>query len=139
MKEKYHSAFLDMAVRFGQTSEAQRLKVGALLVRDGKILSQGCNGQPPKWHTEVCEDEEGNTLPTVRHGEIACLEKLWNSTETAQGATMYISHSPCLNCSIKMFTAGIYSVYYKEDFRCDEGVKFLRSNGVQVEKHDPSS
>ena len=136
MKDKYHSAFLAMAVRFGQTSEAKRLCVGALLVRDGKILSQGVNGQPPKWHTEVCEDDEGNTLPTVRHAEIACLEKLWNSTETAEGATMYISHSPCLSCSIKMFTAGISSVYYKEEYRCDEGVKFLLKNGVKVEKFE---
>lgn len=133
MKAKYHAAFLDMAVRFGKTSEAKRLCVGALLVRDGKILSQGVNGQPPKWPTEVCEDELGNTLPTVRHAEIACLEKLWNSAETAEGATMYISHSPCLNCSIKMFTAGVSSVYYKEAYRCDEGLKFLERNGVKVE------
>lgn len=136
MKTKYISAFLDMAVRFGKTSEAKRLQVGALLVRDGKILSQGVNGQPPKWPTEVCEDGEGNTLSTVRHAEIACLEKLWNSTETAEGATMYISHSPCLNCSIKMFTAGISSVYYKEAYRCNEGIKFLEKNGVKVEKFE---
>ena len=136
MKQKYHSAFLDMAIRFGQTSEASRLKVGALLVRNGKILSQGTNGQPPKWKTEVCEDEEGNTLPTVRHAEVACLEKLWNSTETAEGATMYVSHSPCLSCGIKIFTAGVTSVFYKEEYRSDEGVKFLLKNGVKVEKFE---
>ena len=136
MKQKYHSAFLDMAIRFGQTSEASRLKVGALLVRDGKILSQGTNGQPPKWHTEVCEDDEGNTSSTIRHAEIACLEKLWNSTETAEKATMYISYSPCLNCSIKIFTAGVSSVYYKEEYRCDEGIHFLKARGVKVEKFE---
>ena len=134
MKQKYHAAFLDMAVRFGQTSEANRLKVGALLVRDGKILSQGVNGTPPKWESEVCEGEDGKTLPHVRHAEIACLEKLWNSTETAEGATMYISHSPCLPCAIKLLTAGISSVYFKEEYRCDEGVKFLKRNGVEVEQ-----
>ena len=132
MKSKYHSAFLDMAIRFGQTSEANRLKVGALLVRDGKILSQGVNGTPPKWENEVCEGEDGRTLPHVRHAEIACLEKLWNSTETAEGATMYISHSPCLPCSIKLLTAGISSVYFKIAYRCDDGVKFLQKHGVEV-------
>lgn len=132
MKAKYHSAFLDMAIRFGQTSEANRLKVGALLVRDGKILSQGVNGTPPKWENEVCEGEDGKTLPHVRHAEIACLEKLWNSTETAEGATMYISHSPCLSCSIKLLTAGISSVYFKTAYRCNEGVKFLQRHGVEV-------
>lgn len=134
MRDKYHPAFLEMAIRFGQTSESKRLKVGALLVRGGKILSQGVNGQPPKWHTEVCEDDRGETLSTVRHAEIACLEKLWNSAETAEGATMYISHSPCLNCSIKMFTAGISSVYYRYDYRLDDGLKYLERNNVNVEK-----
>lgn len=134
MKPKYHAAFLDMALRFGQTSEANRLKVGAILVRDGKILSQGVNGQPPKWHTEVCEDADGKTLPTVRHAEIACLEKLWNSSETAEGATMYISHSPCLSCSIKLLTAGISSVYFKTNYRCDDGVKFLVNHGITVQQ-----
>ena len=132
MKSKYHSAFLDMAIRFGETSEANRLKVGALLVRDGKILSQGVNGTPPKWENEICEGEDGRTLPHVRHAEIACLEKLWNSTETAEGATMYISHSPCLSCSIKLLTAGISSVYFKTAYRCDDGIKFLQKHGVEV-------
>lgn len=134
MKPKYHSAFLDMAIRFGQTSEANRLKVGALLVRDGKILSQGVNGTPPKWESEVCEGEDGKTLPHVRHAEIACLEKLWNSTETAEGATMYISYSPCLPCAIKLLTAGVSSVYFKDEYRCDEGLKFLKRNGVEVKQ-----
>lgn len=139
MKDKYHAAFLEMAVRFGQTSEAKRLKVGSLLVRDGKILSQGVNGTPPKWPDEVCEDEQGNTLPHVRHSEIACLEKLWNSTETAEGATMYISHSPCLSCGIKIFTAGVSGVFYKEDYRSNEGVEFLLKNGVKVEKFEENT
>lgn len=133
-KDKYHKAFLDMAIRFGETSESNRLKVGAMLVRDGKILSQGVNGQPPGWPTEVCEDDEGNTLPTVRHAEVACLEKLWNSTETAFGATMYVSHSPCINCAIKLLTAGVKAVYYKHDYRDDRGKHLLSSRGVDVVK-----
>lgn len=134
IKDKYHKAFLDMAIRFGETSESNRLKVGAMLVRDGKILSQGVNGQPPGWPTEVCEDDEGNTLPTVRHAEVACLEKLWNSSETALGATMYVSHSPCINCAIKLLTAGVKAVYYKHDYRDDRGKCLLSCRGVDVVK-----
>ena len=134
MKRKYDLAFMDMAERFGQTSEATRLKVGAMLVRDGKILSQGVNGQPPGWHTELCEDAEGYTLPTVRHAEVACLEKLWNSPDTAKGSVLYCSHSPCLPCSIKLFTAGVSKVYYRHAYRHSDGVDFLKSKGVDVEE-----
>ena len=132
MKEKYVSAFLDMAERFGQTSEATRLKVGALIVRDGKILSCGCNGQPPGWSFEFCEDDEGNTLKSVRHAEVAALEKLWQSTETATGAAMFISHAPCKECCIKMLTAGIEKVYYKHPYRLADGIEYLRLKGVEV-------
>lgn len=134
MKRKYDLAFMDMAERFGQTSEATRLKVGAMLVRDGKILSQGVNGQPPGWHTELCEGVDGSTLPTVRHAEVACLEKLWNSPDTAKDSVLYCSHSPCLPCSIKLFTAGVSKVYYRHAYRCSDGIDFLRSKGVDVEK-----
>lgn len=134
MKEKYKKALLDMAERFGETSYADRLKVGALLYKNDSIIALGTNGQPPKWHTEVCEGEDGKTLSTVRHAEEACLQKLWNSHETAEGSTMFISHSPCLSCSIKLVTAGIKSIVYKHDYRCDEGLKYLIRHGVAVEK-----
>jgi len=138
VKEKYKLAFMDMAERFGQTSEAVRLKVGSLIVKNGSVISLGVNGQPPKWSTEVCEglnhDMELVTLPTVRHAEQAALEKLWNSHETAEGSEMFISHSPCLNCSIKIFTAGISKVYYKHEYRDLSGIEYLKQNGVEVEK-----
>ncbi len=162
MKDKYKLAFMDMAERFGQTSEAVRLKVGCLLVKNGHIIAEGVNGMPPKWPTEVCEfktyalptdyiyrgdnietlfpykDDEGKyrleTQPECRHSEIAALEKLWNSSETSDGAEAYVSHSPCLNCSIKLNTAGITKVYYRHDYRSDEGIKYLIDNGVEVEK-----
>lgn len=134
MKHKYKLAFMNMAERFGQTSEAKRLKVGSLLVRGDKILSQGVNGQPPGWHTEVCEGDDGQTLPTVRHAEIACLEKLWASSETATGATMFISHKPCIGCAIKLVTAGIVKVYWRHEYRLNDGVEHLEANGVEVER-----
>jgi dCMP deaminase len=134
MKEKYAKALMDMACRFGETSEAQRLKVGALLYKNGAIISMGVNGQAPGWHSEVCEDSEGKTLPTVRHAEHACLEKMYLSNETTVGAYMFISHSPCLMCSLKIVAAKVEKVYYKHDYRCSEGIKYLKENGVVVFK-----
>lgn len=134
MKKRYISALLDMAERFGQTSTAERLRVGALIFKNDSIIALGCNGQPPGWPSEQCEDEQGNTLPTVRHAEVAALEKLWNSTETAKGSTMFVSHAPCLMCSIKIITAGIEKVYYKYPYRSTAGVENLRANSVIVEQ-----
>lgn len=139
MKQKYKAALLDMAERFGETSYATRLKVGALLFKNDSIIALGTNGQPPKWSSEVCEGVDGKTLSTVRHAEDACLQKLWNSHETAQGATMFISHKPCLACSIKLVTAGITSVVYRHEYREDDGLQYLIANGVSVEKFNEES
>lgn len=134
MKEKYKLAILDMAERFGQTSEATRLKVGCLIYKNESLISMGVNGQPEGWWTEVCEDEEGRTLPTVRHAEDAALQKLARSTETSIGATLFVSHSPCLQCAIKIAAAKISAVYYRYDYRLSDGIDYLRSNGIAVEK-----
>jgi dCMP deaminase len=132
MKDKYAQALMDMAVRFGETSTAERLKVGSLIYKNNSIISLGVNGQPPGWESEVCEDEEGKTLSTVRHSEAAALEKLYLSTETSEGADMFVSHMPCLNCSLKIVAAKIRTVYYRHPYRCTEGVEYLKKNGVEV-------
>lgn len=138
MKAKYALAIMDMAERFGQTSTATRLKVGSLLYKNDSIISLGVNGQPPNWPTEVCEEvlEDGTlqTLSTVRHSEDACLQKLWNSSETAKGATMFVSYCPCLQCSIKIVTAGVSKVYYRHQYRDRQGIDYLLTNSVQVEQ-----
>lgn len=134
MKRKYKEALMDMACRFGQTSEADRLKVGCIIYKNGALVSLGTNGQPPGWPTEVCEGGDGSTLPTVRHAEAAALEKMYLSTETTEGATMFISHSPCLGCSLKIVAAKIEKVYYRSKYRCDEGLTYLEQNGVIVEQ-----
>lgn len=134
MKDKYAQALMDMAIRFGQTSTAERLKVGALIYKNGSCIALGTNGQPNGWPTEVCEDEQGNTLPTVRHAECAALDKLYLSTETSQDAEMFVSHAPCLPCSIKIVAAKISKVYYRTEYRCDGGLKYLKENGVSVFK-----
>lgn len=134
MKEVYKLALIDMACRFAETSYAKKLKVGCLIFKNDSVIALGCNGQPPGWHTEVCEDENGNTLSTVRHSEDAALQKLWNSSETAEGAEMFISHKPCLICSIKIVTAGIRKVYYRHDYRCNDGIEYLLKHSVQIEQ-----
>jgi len=137
MKTKYLLAYMDMTCRFAETSEATRLKVGASLIKNDSIIALGVNGMPPKWPTEICEHQgpEGLvTKPECRHAEVACLEKLYKSPETAEGSTMFISHSPCKFCAIKIFTAGIKSVYYRNTFRCDAGIKYLVGNGVVVKQ-----
>jgi dCMP deaminase len=133
-KLKYVRAYMDMAKRFGETSNAERRRVGALIIKNGHIIAQGVNGQPPGWPTEVCEGEDGLTLPTVRHAEVAALEKLQRSTESSDAADMFVSLSPCMDCAIKIKSAGIKSVYYGEDYRCLEGIKYLRDNGITVIK-----
>ena len=132
MKDRYAQALMDMAIRFGETSTAERLKVGSLIYKNNSIISLGVNGQPPGWITEVCEDSKGNTLSTVRHSEAAALEKLYLSTETSEGADMFVSHMPCLSCSLKIVAAKIRTVYYRHPYRCTEGIEYLKKNGVEV-------
>ena len=136
MKDKYKRAYMDMAERFGQTSEAKRLKVGCLLVKDSGVISEGVNGQPPGWYTEVCEDEDDNTLDTVRHAEVAALEKMQNKTETVKGSIAFISHSPCKFCAIKLASAGVKEVCFRHTYRSKEGIEYLNFNNVLVRQID---
>ena len=133
MKNKYLLAFMDMVERFARTSEANRLKVACFIIKNGSIISLGINGQPPGWSSEVCEDIQGNTLPTVRHAEDAALQKLWKSTETSEGAEMIITHRPCLQCGIKIKEAGISKVYYRNEYRSSEGIEYLEKSGIITE------
>ena len=134
MKEKYLLAMLDMTLRFAETSEAQRLKVAAMLVKNGSILSIGINGTYPGWETNVCEDENGLTSWYTRHAEQACLDRMLQTNETTTGATMLVTHAPCKMCSLRIKDAGINSVYYRNSYRDSSGVEYLQSAGVRVEK-----
>lgn len=134
MKERYLTAFMDMTLRFAQTSEAEKLKVAACLIKNGNPICFGTNGTPPGWPSNVCEDEDGNTLPEVLHAEVQCLNKLRKINETSIGATLLITHSPCIRCCREIVDAGIQQVFYKHVYRCDEGLKYLKANGVEVER-----
>jgi dCMP deaminase len=134
MKNKYLQAMMDMTERFGQTSEATRLKVGASIVKNEAIISLGVNGTYPGWETNVCEDEDGKTSWFVRHAEAAALDKLVKSTESAEDAIMLVSHAPCAMCALRIKDAGIKKVYYRHAYRDESGVEYLHRNNVEVER-----
>jgi|SRR5690554_5854480 len=134
MKARYLEAFMDMTLRFAQTSEAKRLKVAACLIKNGNPICFGTNGTPPGWPSNVCEDEDGNTLPEVLHAEVQCLNKLRKISETSIGATLLVTHSPCIRCCREIVDAGIVKVFYRYEYRTTEGLEYLKANGVDVEQ-----
>lgn len=142
LKDKFKKAFMDTAKIFAELSHARRLKVGAIVVKDNRIVSIGYNGTPAGWDN-VCEidmydDAEqwvGNkTKPEVSHAETNAIAKLARSTESGENAAIFITHSPCIECSKLIYQSGISTVYYGEDYRDDAGIKFLQKSGVVVEK-----
>ncbi len=134
MKEKYLLAFADMAERFAETSEATRLKVAALIIKNNSVISLGINGTYPGWETNICEDETGQTAWFTRHAESAALDKLVKSNESSEGSIMVVTHAPCKMCSLRIKDAGILGVYYRHQYRDDSGLKYLLNNGVLVEQ-----
>ena len=121
-----------MAQEFAKTSEANRLQVGALLVKDDAIISVGVNGTPSGWHTNDCEGSDGLTLPVVRHAEINALNKLRKLHSTSTGATMFCTHACCLNCAIDIVDAGVSKFFYREVYREDNGLEYLKQHNVEV-------
>jgi dCMP deaminase len=145
-KEKYIKLYIDIATRIAEMSFAKRLHVGAVIVKKDNIISFGWNGMPSGWDNE-CEDVvtptlpylhgDGPTLktkPEVLHAEQNALAKLAKSTESGDGATMFITHAPCIDCAKLVFQSGISSVYYRNSYRDDSGIGFLERAGVKVEK-----
>ena len=131
---------MDVAERFAELSSARRLHVGAIVVKDDRIISIGYNGMPAGWDNN-CEDEirypdaEGVTLktkPEVLHAETNAIAKLAKSNESGLGATMFITHAPCLDCAKLIYQSGIGSVLYRNSYRDTSGVTFLEKSGIQV-------
>jgi dCMP deaminase len=132
-----HSLYIDIAERVAQESHARRRKVGAIIVKDSRIISTGWNGMPSGWDNN-CEIEldDGSLLtrPEVLHAESNCIAKLAKSTESGENADLYITLSPCLDCAKLILQSGIKSVYYKTVYRDDSGIQFLKKSNVSVEK-----
>jgi dCMP deaminase len=141
MKEKFINAFMDVAERFAQLSSAKRLQVGCVIVKDNRIISIGYNGMPSGWDNE-CEDEyqyedgghEFRTKPEVLHAESNAIAKLARSSESGEGATIFITHAPCIDCAKLIYQSGIASVYYKNQYRSTAGIEFLDKSKIKVTK-----
>jgi dCMP deaminase len=160
MKPKLLQAYMKTAETFAELSHARRLHVGAIVVKDDRIISIGYNGMPAGWDNN-CEyreyfyyghnhgefaadyfdqtDEDGRmyrlkTRPEVLHAESNAISKLARSSESGDGATMFITHAPCMDCSKLIYQSGIRRVYFGSAYRDDSGVKFLKACGIAVEQ-----
>ena len=121
-----------MAVIWAENSYCQRRKVGALIVKENMIISDGYNGTPSGFEN-VCEDENNMTKPYVLHAEANAITKIARSSNSSEGATLYVTASPCIECAKLIIQAGIKRVVYAEKYRLEDGIELLRRAGVEVE------
>jgi len=124
---------MNVATEYAKLSSCQRLKVGALLVKDGTPIAIGYNGTKPG-QDNCCEGADGKTLPTVRHAEINALNKLWTTNEKATGAALFVTHAPCIECAQDLYHAGVRDYYFRWHYRDDAGLRFLLKNGATIHK-----
>ena len=150
MKQKHIEAYMKTAEIFAECSTAIRLHVGAIIVKDERIISIGYNGTPSGWDNN-CEEvvsvnpsdprydynhftKELKTKPEVLHAETNAIAKLAKSNESGDNSVLFVTHAPCLDCAKLVFQAGISSVYYRNSYRDSTGVDFLTKAGVKVEQ-----
>ena len=142
MKQKLLDAYMKTAETFAECSTARRLHVGAIVVKDDRIISIGYNGMPAGWDNN-CEFDDTDpqtkqtsliTRPEVLHAETNAIAKLAKSTESGDGAVLFVTHMPCLDCAKLIFQSGICSVFYRNSYRSTDGTAFLEKSGVRVEK-----
>ncbi len=137
MKEKsakqlrYDKAYLKMAFEWANLSYCQRKKVGAIIVKNRMIISDGYNGAPTGFENN-CEDEEGNTKWHILHAEANAILKCATSTQSAEGATLYITLSPCKDCSKLILQAGIKRIVYIDQYKDISGLEFLEKSGIEI-------
>lgn len=153
MKPKFISAFMDVAERFAELSSATRAQVGAIIVKDNRIISIGYNGMPSGW-TNECEEwiplegvnfefaesdkliyAEAKTKPEVLHAETNAIAKVARSSESCEGATLFCTHLPCMECAKLIYQSGITEVYYRVEYLAAKGAgkEFLEKSGVVIQ------
>ncbi|MBW7869020.1 MAG: dCMP deaminase family protein [Brumimicrobium sp.] len=130
---RYDKAYLRMAETWAKLSHCQRKQVGSLIVKDGMIISDGYNGTPSGFDN-CCEDDENKTFWYVLHAEANAILKVARSTHNAKDATLYLTMSPCKECSKLILQAGIVRVVYIRDYKDISGVEFLRMSGITVDQ-----
>lgn len=130
-QHKYDNAYLRMALEWAKLSHCNRRQVGALIIKDGMIISDGYNGTPSGYEND-CEDDEGITKWYVLHAEANALMKLARSGNHSKGATLYITMSPCKECSKLIHQAGISRIVYINKYKDDSGLQFLEECGLEI-------
>jgi dCMP deaminase len=143
LKKKFIKYYMDIAERTAELSHAKRLHVGAIVVKDDRIISIGYNGMPAGWDNN-CEDKvwdnggdyELKSKPEVLHAETNAIAKLARSTESGLDSDLFVTHAPCLDCAKLIYQAGIKQVWFRTAYRDSAGVEFLKTSGVKVEKLD---
>jgi dCMP deaminase len=165
MKPKFIDYFMNVAELTASLSYAKRLKVGAVIIKGNQTIGTGYNGMPAGWENTCeykeykepywtgidpitlkpfdelypLEDENGRyrlvTKPEVLHAESNAIAKVSRSTESSDGSTLFCTHAPCIDCAKLIYQAGIVTVYYKETYRSEDGLNFLRKSGINVHKY----
>ena len=130
---EYHKTYLKMAQVWASLSKSKRKNVGALVVKNGTIISDGYNGTPSGFPND-CEDIDGNTHWYVLHAEANAILKTARSTQDISGSTLYLTLSPCKDCSKLIIQSGIKKIAYLEDYRDQDGIKILRAAGIEITK-----
>lgn len=130
---RYDRAYLKMAREWAKLSHCHRKQVGALIVKDSMIISDGYNGTPTGFDN-CCEDEEGMTLWYVLHAEANAIMKVAKSTNNSNGATLYLTLSPCKECSKLILQSGIKRLVYLKGYKDDSGIRFLEKSGVAIQQ-----
>ena len=130
-QKKFDQRYLEMARIWAKNSYCTRRQVGALVVKNNMIISDGYNGTPSGFEN-VCEDENGITKPYVLHAEANAITKLARSSNNSEGATIYITASPCIECAKLIIQAGIKRVVYGEKYRLTDGIELLERAGIEV-------
>lgn len=146
MKQKFIDYYMKVADLTSTLSYAKRLQVGSVIVKGNKILATGYNGMPSGWDnecetTEIVELDEKFikqlvTKQEVLHSETNAIAKVSASTESSEGATMFCTHAPCINCAKLIYQSGINSLYYRNTYRDTSGLDFLEKSGVIVTKYE---
>ena len=134
--EKFDQSYIEMAGVWARNSYCKRRQVGALIVKDRMIISDGFNGTPSGFEN-ICEDEvTGKTKPYVLHAEANAISKIAKSGNNSEGATLYVTDAPCLECSKLIIQAGIRRVVYMIEYRVRDGIELLERAGIEVTKYD---
>ncbi|MGJ8660733.1 MAG: deoxycytidylate deaminase [Bacteroidota bacterium] len=137
-QKRYDTAYINMAEQWAQLSHCERKKVGAIIVKDQMIISDGYNGTPAGFDN-CCENENGETQWYVLHAEANAILKVAKSTNNCKGATLYLTLSPCRECSKLILQAGIKRVVFARGYKDSSGIDFLKESGIEIEQLEMSS